>query len=156
VVTAMKGSQAVVNWHGQTWAARILRVEEAVDLALLEVPDDAPMPGLELSKGERPLAPGEPVYVLGCPFGTEPSVTAGIISALPGAILKPEALRSRIQLNAAINPGNSGGPVLDLEGKVIGVASAAIMGGYGLGFAVPVGDLVRLLNAERESHQTPG
>lgn len=143
VVLALRGPAQVV-WSGRQWPARVSRVDESADLALLEVDAAAPMPGLVLA-GAPTAVPGDWVLVLGCPFGTSPTATIGIVSALPGAVLRPEALRQRMQINAAINPGNSGGPVIDLDGRVIGVANATVAGGYGLGFAVPVAALRRLL-----------
>ena len=148
VVAALRGPPVVV-WNGQRWPARLSRIDEQADLALLEIDGAAPMPGLALAT--TAAAPGQWALVLGCPFGTLPTATIGIVSALPGAVLQPEALRHRIQLNAAINPGNSGGPVLNLKGQVIAVANATVPGGYGLGFAVPVAALRRLLTTDGAS-----
>lgn len=145
VVAALAGP-AVVVWQGQRWPARLLRLDEASDLALLAIDGAAPMPGLALAAADA-VAPGQWVLVLGCPFGTQPTATVGIVSALPGAVLQPAVLRQRLQLNAAVNPGNSGGPVLGLDGRVIAVANATVPGGYGLGFAVPVAALQDLLAA---------
>ena len=153
VVVALP-SPPVVVWNAQHWPARVLRIDEQADLALLEIDGAPPMPGLDLApiagvSGAATSAtmPGQWVLVLGCPFGALPTATVGIVSALPGAVLWPEVLRHRMQLNAAINPGNSGGPVLNLDGQVIAVANATVPSGYGLGFAVPVADLHTLLKA---------
>lgn len=145
VVAGLRGAPRVV-WNGQPWPARVVRVDEQADLALLALDGPVPLPGLALAADDMAV-PGDGVLVLGCPFGTLPTATAGIVSALPGAVLEPPALRQRMQLNAAVNPGNSGGPVLDLQGRVIGVANATVPGGYGLGFAVPVAALRRLVSA---------
>lgn len=127
--------------------ARIALVEETSDLALIRVPQPVSVggqSGLRLAQA-APMA-GQWVAVLGCPFGTSPTATIGIVSALPGAVLEPPQLARRLQLNAAVNPGNSGGPVVDLHGQVIGVANATVPGGYGLGFAVPAPELQALLD----------
>ncbi len=145
-VLAGLGASPVVVWQGRPWAILEHRIDAEADLALLRLDTDAPIPGLPLA-APGTAAAGDGVLVLGCPFGTLPTATVGIVSALPGAVLKPAALKTRLQLNAAINPGNSGGPVLDTRGRVIGVANATIPGGYGLGFAVPVDALHRLLAA---------
>lgn len=137
-------SAPVATGSGQTVTTHVLHIDDEMDLALLESDDDLRMSGLELAQGPVPPA-GRWVVVLGCPFGGLPTATVGVISALPGAVLQPPALRHRIQLNAAVNPGNSGGPVVDLEGRVIGIASATVPGGFGLGFAVPVSALDSLL-----------
>jgi serine protease Do len=117
-----------------------------MDLALLELTTDASIPGLTLASGSALPAVGEWIIVLGCPFGTRPTATVGIVSAEPGAVLEPAMLRTRMQLNAAVNPGNSGGPVVNLEGRVVGVANATIPGGFGLGFAIPVSVLSNFLS----------
>jgi len=135
VVAAARGALAIA-WQDRRWPARLLRVDAEQDLALLEVADDLPMPGLVLWAGAA-SEPGEWIVVLGRPFGARATATVGIVSAEPGAVKEPAFLRARLQLNAAVNPGNSGGPVLNLDGQVIGVVSAAVPGGSGLGFAVP-------------------
>ena len=143
VVRVLQGAP-VIRWESRPWPARVIRIDDDADLALLEIDAEAPMPGLTLST--RQVLAGQWVMVLGCPFGASPTATTGIVSALPGAVLQPEPLAARMQLNAAVNPGNSGGPVLSLDGQVIGLANATIPGGYGLGFAVPVAALAALLS----------
>lgn len=133
---AAQGEPGIV-WNDRTWPANIEAVDKASDLAILQIPADAPMPGLRLADAAVPLAEGEWIVVIGRPFGARPTATVGIVSALPGAVTAPEFLRTRLQLNAAVNAGNSGGPVLNLDGRVIGVANATIPGGHGLGFATP-------------------
>ena len=141
----VKGLQApiVVRVANTRIEARLALLDEAADLALLRLQRPLPPPGLRLSPAVPAI--GQWVVVLGCPFGTSPTATVGIVSALPGAVLEPPELARRLQLNAAINPGNSGGPVVDLQGRVIGVANATVPGGNGLGFAVPAADLQALL-----------
>lgn len=148
VVTPLRGAPVVV-WNEKRWPARLAMVDEENDLAIVELSVDAPMPGLTLDPRTAAPPPGEWIVVLGCPFGALPTSTVGIVSAAPGAVLEPAALRGRIQLNAAVNPGNSGGPVVNLEGHVVGIANTTIPGGFGLGFAIPVSALVNLLAAER-------
>ncbi|MBC7993247.1 MAG: serine protease [Rhizobacter sp.] len=145
VVRSLQGPP-IIRWASRPWPARVVRIDDDADIALLEVDSDAPMPGLALST--RPVLAGQWVIVLGCPFGAAPTATTGIVSALPGAVLEPAALARRMQLNAAVNPGNSGGPVLGFDGQVIGLANATIPGGYGLGFAVPVAALAALLSQQ--------
>ena len=144
VVAGLHGAPVVV-WQSRRWSARVLRVDVESDVALLEIDAAAPMPGLALAEGDAD-APGTWVLVIGCPFGALPTATTGIVSARPGAVLRPESLRSQMQLNAAVNPGNSGGPVVNLDAKVIGIANATVPAGFGLGFAVPVSALRRLLD----------
>lgn len=145
VVNPLKGN-SFIAWEGRHWSARLVRVNADSDLALLELSDDAPMPGLTIDKSAEPPMPGEWIIVLGCPFGARSTATVGIVSGAPGAVLEPAELRTRMQLNAAVNPGNSGGPVLNLEGLVVGVANATIPGGFGLGFAIPASAVENLLD----------
>ncbi|MBF0258459.1 MAG: PDZ domain-containing protein, partial [Desulfamplus sp.] len=76
------------------------------------------------------------VVAIGSPFGLEQTVTAGIVSA-KGRILGSGPYDDFIQTDASINPGNSGGPLLNLEGEVIGINTAIIQSGQGIGFAIP-------------------
>ena len=137
VLEALGAEPPRLRWRGASYAARVVLLDHAADVGVLEVDGDVATPGLALATGDPPPL-GTWVIVLGCPFGADATATTGIVSAAPGAIAYPDALRPLMQLNAAINPGNSGGPVLDPAGAVIGVATAAIPGGFGLGFAVPV------------------
>ena len=114
----------------------MLRVDANSDLAILELPANAPMPGLPLVAPASAPATGAWIVVLGRPFGTKTTATVGIVSATPGAIATPR-LMERIQINAAVNPGNSGGPVVNLQGEVVGVASTLLPAGQDLAFANP-------------------
>lgn len=148
VVTPEPSGSPFVMWNAKHWSAKLTRVDKETDLALLELDADAPMPGLTMATDDAPPAAGEWIIVLGCPFGARSTATVGIVSATPGAILEPPTLRKLMQLNAAVNPGNSGGPVVNLEGRVVGIANATIPGGFGLGFATPVSELGDLLAAQ--------
>lgn len=154
VVHSVRGAP-VVTWSSQRVLSSVLRVDDEADLALLEIDADSAMPGLSLADAAQALLPGQWIVVLGRPFGAEPAASVGVISALPGAVLEPTPLRGRLQLNAAVNPGNSGGPVTDLRGRVVGVANATVPGGFGIGFAVPVSALRRLIAAEENRNATP-
>jgi S1-C subfamily serine protease len=145
VVNSVRGRPDVV-WNSMRTSSRIVQVDVDNDLALLELDMDPLMPGLQLASGVTPLAAGEWIVVLGCPFGGGTTATMGIVSAAPGAVLEPASLRTRIQINAAVNPGNSGGPVVNLEGRVLGIASATVPGGFGIAFAVPTSALAGLLS----------
>ena len=128
--------------NGKTYDATVTGTDPSTDLAVLEV--DAPASAL------RPLAladssgvaVGDVVVAIGSPFGLENTVTAGIVSALGRSMDAPNGytINGSIQTDAAINHGNSGGPLLDLDGKVIGVNAqiASESGGNdGVGFAIP-------------------
>ena len=77
------------------------------------------------------------MVAIGSPFGLEHTVTAGIVSA-KGRVIGSGPYDDFIQTDASINPGNSGGPLLDMDGKVVGINTAIIAGGQGIGFAIPI------------------
>ncbi len=142
---ATPGAALRVRWHQHDYPARLRRIDTQADVAVLELDSEAPMPGLALAAAGHEARVGQWILVIGCPFGAVPTTTVGIVSAPPGAVLEPEMLAGLIQLNAAVNAGNSGGPVVDLQGHVVAVASAAIPGASGLGFAAPATGLAALL-----------
>ena len=123
---------------------RVLGTDPSTDLAVLRVdPQDVRggLDVLELGASER-LRVGEPAIALGSPFGLDGTLTTGVVSALDRDITSPNgfSIDEVVQTDAAINPGNSGGPLLDAEGRVIGVNAqrAGGSGSTGLGFAIPV------------------
>ena len=113
------------------------------DLALLKVNPGRTVPTVRFGDSDR-MRPGDPVFLIGNPFGLGSTVTAGIISALNRNTTESEA-GSFLQIDAALNPGNSGGPVFDQDGEVIGVSTALVTSGsatgsVGLGLAIPGND----------------
>ena len=142
--------------NGKSYDATVVGTDASTDLAVLKV--DAPSALLvPLSLGDSSeVAVGDTVVAIGSPFGLENSVTAGIVSALGRSMEAPNGytINGSIQTDAAINHGNSGGPLLDLDGKVIGVNAqiASESGGNdGVGFAIPsntVGSIAEQLIAD--------
>ena len=124
---------------GKHLNATLVAKNEAADLALLRLNATGLKP-LKLRTSD--VLVGEPVIVLGNPFGLGITASVGIVSATGRSIGKSE----RIQTDAAINPGNSGGPLLDANGEVLGVDSAKTKIGQGVGFAVPAKILQQLMN----------
>jgi S1-C subfamily serine protease len=147
---------------GEPIEAELLGSDASVDLAVLKVdPEDVEggLRPLELGASEN-LRPGDPAIAIGSPFGLEGSVTSGIISALGRTIRAPNgfSISDAVQTDAAINPGNSGGPLLDAQGRVIGVNSQIRTDGNsqdntGVGFAVPVGEIERALPALKRGEE---
>jgi S1-C subfamily serine protease len=125
--------------------AKIIGSDPSSDIAVLKVdPSDTPKL-VPLSLGDSAdLHVGDPVIAIGNPFGYSRTVTTGIVSALQRQITAPNNFQidNVIQTDASINPGNSGGPLIDAQGKVIGINSQIATGGsngsVGIGFAIPV------------------
>jgi putative serine protease PepD len=142
-------SVEVTFWNGKTYDATVVGSDPSTDIAVLDV--DAPasvLEPLELADSSQ-LEVGEAVVAIGSPFGLEQTVTTGIVSALHRQINAPNnfAIDDAIQTDAAINHGNSGGPLLDLDGKVVGVNSqieSESGGNDGVGFAVPSNTVERI------------
>ena len=131
--------------------AKVLGRDPSTDIAVLEVdPDDAKLRPIPLGRSSE-VDVGDSVVAIGNPFGFTRTVTTGIVSALQRQIEAPNGfpIRNVIQTDASINPGNSGGPLLDADGKVIGINSQIATGGssgsVGIGFAVPVDTAKSLL-----------
>jgi S1-C subfamily serine protease len=145
---------------GNRVPAKVVGDDPNADVALLKIdPAGLELTPLELGSSHK-LTVGEPVAALGSPFGEPQSLTVGVISALNRNIesLTDFAIGNAIQTDAAINPGNSGGPLLNAEGKVLGINSqikSASGGGEGVGFAVPVDTVKRSLRELREDGSVP-
>ncbi len=122
----------------KTYPARILGNDPTYDVAVIKIDADEDLPTLELGDSDA-LEVGEFVVAIGNPLGFEHSVTAGVISAKNRSIHAQDVnFDDFLQTDAAINPGNSGGPLIDMNGKVIGINTAIIPYAQGLGFAIPV------------------
>jgi putative serine protease PepD len=127
---------------GTEVAAEIVGADPSTDIAVLDVdrPSSELTPLRFASTGA--LEVGEPVIVLGSPFGLEGTLTTGVISAVGREIQSPNGftIENAVQTDAALNHGNSGGPVLDTQGRVVGVAAQIRSdsgGSDGVGYAVP-------------------
>ncbi len=136
------GSVSVSFADGETHDATIVGSDASTDLAVLAIDTPASeLEPLELADSAQ-LVVGESVVAIGSPFGFENSVTAGIVSALNRQMEAPNGftIADAIQTDAAINQGNSGGPLLDMDGRVIGVIAqieSESGGNDGVGFAIP-------------------
>lgn len=124
---------------GRSLVADVLGADPMVDLALLRLPRDHGLPALELGDSTA-LRVGDFVLAVGCPHGLSHSVTAGIVSGLGRSLggRGGRTIEDVIQTDAPFNPGNSGGPLLDADGRAVGIATAIAMPAQGLCFAVPV------------------
>jgi S1-C subfamily serine protease len=131
--------------------AEVVGSDPSTDVAVLRLDDPGDdLQPLPLGKSSETEV-GDAVVAIGNPFGYTRSVTTGIVSAKQRQITAPNgfSIENVIQTDAAINPGNSGGPLLDAEGRVIGINSQIATGGsqgsVGIGFAVPVDTVKDLL-----------
>ncbi|HSM55300.1 MAG TPA: trypsin-like peptidase domain-containing protein [Candidatus Sulfomarinibacteraceae bacterium] len=140
-----------------TAPAEVVGVDPPNDLALLriDVPADALTP-VEMGSSEE-LRVGQRAIAIGNPFGLDRTLTAGVISALgrPLQTADDSFIYNVVQTDAAINPGNSGGPLLDSRGRLIGVNTAIRQGAEGIGFAVPVDTVKRVIPALIEQGYYP-
>lgn len=135
--------------------AKVIGTDPLTDLALLEIdPGDVKLKELPLGDSDS-FEVGDWVVAIGNPFGLEWSVTAGIISA-KGRVLGEGPYDNFMQTDASINPGNSGGPLVNLKGEVVGINTAIIPSGQGLGFAIPVNMLKDIYDQLKEGKVVRG
>jgi S1-C subfamily serine protease len=126
-------------------SAKVVGKDLSTDLAVIKIdPSKVKLTPLPLGDSAQ-LRVGDPVVAIGNPFGFDDTVTTGIVSALGREIQAPNnfSIDHTIQTDAAINPGNSGGPLLDRNGRVVGINSQIATGGsgkgsVGIGFAIPI------------------
>ena len=141
-------------YDGQELKARLIGTDPATDISVIKI-EGKNMPVLPMGNSNNILV-GESVIVIGNPFGLSHTVTFGIVSAKGRTGMGIAEYEDFIQTDAAINPGNSGGPLVDLEGKIVGVNTAIFSnsGGYqGIGFAVPINMARRVMNELIETGQ---
>jgi serine protease Do len=121
---------------GKEYPAEIVGRDANTDIALIKIKPNGDLPTAVLGDSDR-LRVGDWVLAIGNPFGLEQTVTAGIVSAKARSI-GAGPYDEFIQTDASINPGNSGGPLFNLKGEVVGINTAIVAQGQGIGFAVPV------------------
>jgi serine protease Do len=118
------------------YEAEIIGLDSKTDLAVLKIDTRDELPAASLGNSEQ-LKVGDWVVAIGNPFGLNHTVTSGIVSA-KGRVIGAGPYDDFIQTDASINPGNSGGPLFNMNGEVIGINTAIIPQGQGIGFAIPV------------------
>lgn len=133
-------SRIICNFQdGRQLPAKLLGVDPDSDLAVLRV-EDKNLAAAPIGTSTDILI-GESVIAVGNPFGLSGTVTTGVVSALGRSVPSQDQTRTFtdfIQTDASINPGNSGGPLLNIEGRVIGINVAIYAQAQGIGFAIPV------------------
>ncbi len=141
--------------NGQEYSGRIVGQDAKTDLALLKINGASDLQPLTLGNSDD-LKVGNWVVAVGSPFGLEQTVTAGIVSA-KGRVIGSGPYDNFIQTDAAINPGNSGGPLINMKGEVIGINTAIIADGQGIGFAIPINMAKEIVpQLETKGHVTRG
>jgi len=121
---------------GREFTGEIRGLDPKLDLALIKIDAGEDLPVARLGDSEA-IKVGEWVMAIGNPFGLEQTVTVGIVSA-KGRVIGAGPYDDFIQTDASINPGNSGGPLFNMRGEVVGINTAIVAQGQGIGFAIPV------------------
>ncbi len=122
--------------NGKEYDGKIVGRDPKTDLALVKIDGASDLHPLPLGNSDE-LKVGSWVVAVGSPFGLEQTVTAGIVSA-KGRVIGSGPYDNFIQTDASINPGNSGGPLINTKGEVVGINTAILAQGKGIGFAIPV------------------
>ncbi len=134
--------------NGKEYDATIKGKDRNTDIALLKIEPDNGLPVVKFGDSSK-LRVGDWVMAIGNPFGLSQTVTAGIVSA-KGRVIGAGPYDDFIQTDASINPGNSGGPLFNLNGEVVGINTAIIAQGQGIGFAIPI-DMAKEILASLQS-----
>jgi serine protease Do len=127
----------------QEYKARVVGRDSRTDLAVLKIDAREPLTVATMGDSDR-LRVGDWVLAIGNPFGLSNTVTSGIVSA-KGRIIGAGPYDDFIQTDAPINPGNSGGPLFNMNGEVVGINTAILSSGQGIGFAIPVNEVKPLV-----------
>ena len=151
VVVDPKADYTVVTNEGKKYHAKVVARDPINDVAILKI-EDKDLPHIELGESSN-LELGQTVVAIGNALGQfQNTVSTGIVSGLSRHITaqagidgQQQELRGVIQTDAAINPGNSGGPLVDIEGKAIGINSAVVFGAQNIGFAIPINSAKKAL-----------
>ena len=147
-----RGSRIQVSFDdGSDYTARVVGTDPGGDLAVLKIQADKKFPTAPLGVSSD-LMLGESAIAIGNPFGLNQSVSIGVVSALHRPVhAEDRSYYDFIQTDASINPGNSGGPLLNADGNVIGVCSAVLATGQGIGFAIPIDRALRVARELQKS-----
>ena len=140
---------------GKERDGRIIGRDPKTDLALVKIDGEPELRPLKLGDSDS-LKVGNWVVAVGSPFGLEQTVTAGIVSA-KGRVIGSGPYDNFIQTDASINPGNSGGPLINMQAEVVGINTAIMASGQGIGFAIPINMAKEIApQLEKSGHVTRG
>ncbi len=121
----------------RNYQAKVVGVDPRTDVAVLKINPEEDLPTVVLGDSDK-LQVGQWALAIGNPFGLDRTLTVGVISATKRRDIGIEDYEDFIQTDASINPGNSGGPLLNVYGEVIGINTAVVASGQGIGFAIPI------------------
>ncbi|MCE1226552.1 MAG: trypsin-like peptidase domain-containing protein [Geobacteraceae bacterium] len=121
--------------NDKVYEARVVGGDPKTDIAVIKI-NATDLPVAVLGDSDR-IEVGQWAIAIGNPFGLERSMTVGVISATGRSNVGIESIENFIQTDASINPGNSGGPLLNIHGEVVGINTAIVAAGQGIGFAIP-------------------
>lgn len=133
---------------GRELDARVVGTDSSTDLALLKIKEADNLPVAQLGDSDK-LAVGDWVMAIGNPFGLEATVTVGVLSG-KGRVIGVGNYDDFLQTDASINPGNSGGPLFNTQGEIVGINTAIVPGGQGIGFSIPI-NLVKEVSSQLKS-----
>lgn len=145
----------VITSGGKSYTAKILARDPSLDLAVLKI-EAKNLPTLPLGDSDK-VSIGQTVIAIGNALGEfRNTVTKGVISGIGRKVVagdsqgSSEVIEGALQIDAAINPGNSGGPLLDLQGRVIGINTAVSQQGQLIGFSIPINEAKQVIQSVRQ------
>lgn len=122
--------------NDKVYDAKLVGGDQKTDIAVIKI-EAADLPVAVLGDSDK-LEVGQWAIAIGNPFGLDRTTTVGVISATGRSNMGIETYEDFIQTDASINPGNSGGPLLNVYGEVVGINTAIVAAGQGIGFAIPI------------------
>jgi len=141
--------------NGKEYSGKVVGRDPKTDLALVKINGASDLHPLQVGNSDD-IKVGSWVVAIGSPFGLEQTVTAGIVSA-KGRVIGSGPYDDFIQTDASINPGNSGGPLINMKGEVVGINTAIIASGQGIGFAIPINMAKEIVpQLQEKGHVTRG
>jgi len=153
VISDVRQIKVTMDGRRPSMIARLIARDSETDLAIIQIDAPQKLKVIEIGQSDD-LMVGEPVTAMGNAYGYEHTVTRGIISALHRDVQVSDSqhYEDLIQTDASINPGNSGGPLLNIEGKMVGINVAVRAGAQGIGFAIPIDKVMRVASRMMASH----
>ncbi|GAB4303008.1 MAG: DegQ family serine endoprotease [Desulfuromonadia bacterium] len=137
VIKDAESIQVKLSTGDELYQAKVVGRDPKTDIAVLKISAKEPLKAAVLADSDS-IQVGQWAIAIGNPFGLDRTVTVGVISATGRSGMGIETYENFIQTDASINPGNSGGPLLNIYGEVIGINTAIVAAGQGIGFAIPI------------------